>query len=215
LHRLDRTSFAWRTHSASCYCPSQAMLRHTVFDLDLAFSAGYQIDLRCFLTVNFFTVEKRMEVGHLKRSSSMTKSRLTVSSSRPTEWGSSPCLARATAARTPSVVMLTLFGHQPKSHYQPEATVRCELIHKHGFGCRFLSALMQHIGEFFDVEMPAGGMQLVAWCRDGMDDRGLADRLSQAAVVARPVSSMFFRTPARRSYFLASPRGVRTRSIAR
>jgi hypothetical protein len=47
--------------------------------------------------------------------------------------------------------MLTLFGHQPKSHYQPEATVRCELIHKHGFGCRFLSALMQHIGEFFDV----------------------------------------------------------------
>ena len=54
------------------------MLRHTAFDLDLAFSAGYQIDLRCFLTVNFFTVEKRMEVGHLKRSSSMTKSRLTV-----------------------------------------------------------------------------------------------------------------------------------------
>ena len=102
---------------------------------------------------------------------------------------------------------------QPK--IQPEATVRCELIHKHGFGCRFLSALMQHIGEFFDVEMPAGGMQLVAWCRDGMDDRGLADRLSQAAVVARPVSSMFFRTPARRSYFLAPPRGVRTRSIAR
>jgi len=46
-----------------------------VFDLDLAFSAGYQIDSRCFLTVNFFTVEKRMEVGHLKRSSSMTKSR--------------------------------------------------------------------------------------------------------------------------------------------
>src|SRR6516165_1382786 len=113
------------------------MLRHTVFDLDLAFSAGYQIDLRCFLTVNFFTVEKRMEVGHLKRSSSMTKSRLTVSSSRPTEWGSSPCLPRATAARTPSVVMLSLFGHQPKSHYQPKATVRCELIHKHGFGCRF------------------------------------------------------------------------------
>src|SRR5262245_48442555 len=64
-------------------------------------------------------------------------------------------------------------------------------------------------------EVPAGGMQLVAWCRDGMDDRGLADRLSQAAVIARPVSSMLFRTPARRSYFLAPPRGVRTRSIAR
>src|SRR5262249_58644751 len=26
-------------HSASCYCPSQAMLRHTAFDSDLAFSA--------------------------------------------------------------------------------------------------------------------------------------------------------------------------------
>src|SRR5262249_34767290 len=26
-------------HSAPCYCPSQAMLRHTVFDSDLAFSA--------------------------------------------------------------------------------------------------------------------------------------------------------------------------------
>jgi hypothetical protein len=24
--------------------------------------------------------------------------------------------------------------HQPESHYQPKATVRCELIHKHGFG---------------------------------------------------------------------------------
>src|SRR5262249_60251871 len=42
-----------------------------------------------------------MEVGHLKRSSSMTKSRLKVSSLRPTEWGSSPCFPRATAARTP------------------------------------------------------------------------------------------------------------------
>ena len=42
------------------------MLRHTVFNLDLAFSAGDQIDSRCFLNVNFFTVEKRMEVGHLK-----------------------------------------------------------------------------------------------------------------------------------------------------
>jgi len=55
-----------------------------VFNLDQAFSAGYQIDSRCFLNVNFFTIEKRMEVGPVRRCSSVTKSRLTVSSSIPT-----------------------------------------------------------------------------------------------------------------------------------
>jgi len=61
-----------------------------VFNLDQAFSAGYQIDSGCFLNVNFFTIEKRMEVGPVRRCSSVTKSRLKVSSSIPTERGSSP-----------------------------------------------------------------------------------------------------------------------------
>jgi len=59
-------------HSAPCYCPSQAMLRHTVFDSDLAFSAEA-------------TRSTRVVCSPLRRSSSMTKSRVKVSSSRPTE----------------------------------------------------------------------------------------------------------------------------------
>jgi GntR family transcriptional regulator/MocR family aminotransferase len=63
-------------------------------------------------------------------------------------------------------------------------------------------ALEGHVGDTFDVETPAGGMQLVAWCRKRADDRALADGLAKAHVMARPVSSMFVRTPVRRGLFL-------------
>jgi GntR family transcriptional regulator/MocR family aminotransferase len=65
-----------------------------------------------------------------------------------------------------------------------------------------VSALERHVGDSFHGEVPAGGMQLVAWCHDAIDDRALASGLAEAGVVARPVSSMFFRTPVRRGLFL-------------
>src|SRR5215831_14803724 len=162
--RLVTRLVQWRSFILLLLLPVPGNVEAHSVQFDLAFSAGYQIDSRCFLNVNFFTVEKRMEVRQLKALVSMTKSRLKVSSSRPTEWGSSPCFPRATAARTPDAGERCMFRpmtvpdlhhawlmrmtggdprigchadplwHQPESHYQPKAIVRCELIHKHGFG---------------------------------------------------------------------------------
>lgn len=51
--------------------------------------------------------------------------------------------------------------------------------------------LEREVGNYFDVEKPPGGMQLVAWCRKKMNDRTLVALLADAGVVARPVSELF------------------------
>jgi hypothetical protein len=110
-----------------------------VFDSDLAFSAEATRSSRVvFLPASFFTVKKRMEVRSVRRSSFMIKSRLKVSSSRPTERGSSPCLQRSLASGVLAAVArgnhADPFSCRLEPHYQPEASVRCELSHKHTSG---------------------------------------------------------------------------------
>lgn len=56
--------------------------------------------------------------------------------------------------------------------------------------------LEREVGDYFDVEKPPGGMQLVAWCREKMNDRMLVTKLADAGVVARPVSELFVGKPA-------------------
>lgn len=65
-----------------------------------------------------------------------------------------------------------------------------------------VTALRTHVGDFFDIETPAGGMQLVAWCRGMTNDTVLSNQLSLAGVVARPVSSHFVGRKARTGLLL-------------
>jgi GntR family transcriptional regulator/MocR family aminotransferase len=54
-----------------------------------------------------------------------------------------------------------------------------------------LSALTAEAGDRLAIDVPAGGMQLVARCRAARNDCQLSARLQQAGVVARPLSRLF------------------------
>lgn len=56
----------------------------------------------------------------------------------------------------------------------------------------YLSAeLESRFGDYFSIEPPPGGMQLVAWCRDDIEDTRLAALFSEAGIVTEPLSKMF------------------------
>ncbi|HET7888427.1 MAG TPA: aminotransferase class I/II-fold pyridoxal phosphate-dependent enzyme, partial [Bradyrhizobium sp.] len=52
------------------------------------------------------------------------------------------------------------------------------------------------------VDIPAGGMQLLARCAPSTDDAALSRRLRQAGVVARPLSEMLYHRARERGLFL-------------
>lgn len=54
-----------------------------------------------------------------------------------------------------------------------------------------VTSLRKQVSEYFEIEVPAGGMQLIAWCRGTLNDQTLTDRLAIAGIVARPVSTLF------------------------
>ena len=59
------------------------------------------------------------------------------------------------------------------------------------------TALERRFDRVFAVERPAGGMQLVAWCRGRIEDTDLSARCAAAGVVTEPLSGMFVGKPAR------------------
>jgi GntR family transcriptional regulator / MocR family aminotransferase len=67
---------------------------------------------------------------------------------------------------------------------------------------RMLQALAAEAGDRLTVEVPAGGMQLLARCRASVNDQRLAARLREAGVVSRPLSSLFFHKTKEQGLFL-------------
>jgi GntR family transcriptional regulator/MocR family aminotransferase len=57
---------------------------------------------------------------------------------------------------------------------------------------RMLQALAAEAGDRLSVEVPAGGMQLLARCSAPANDQQLSARLLEAGVVSRPLSSMLY-----------------------
>jgi GntR family transcriptional regulator/MocR family aminotransferase len=67
---------------------------------------------------------------------------------------------------------------------------------------RMLQALAAEAGDRLAVEVPAGGMQLLARCRGPANDRQLSARLLEAGVVSRPLSSMLYHKTSEHGLFL-------------
>jgi len=67
---------------------------------------------------------------------------------------------------------------------------------------RMLQALAAEAGDRLTVEVPAGGMQLLARCRASVNDQRLAARLREAGVISRPLSSLFFHKTREQGLFL-------------
>lgn len=67
---------------------------------------------------------------------------------------------------------------------------------------RTVEALGAEAGDHLTVEIPAGGMQLLARCRASVNDQRLAARLREAGVISRPLSSLFFHQTREQGLFL-------------
>jgi GntR family transcriptional regulator/MocR family aminotransferase len=67
---------------------------------------------------------------------------------------------------------------------------------------RLLQALATEAGDRLTIEVPAGGMQLLARCRASVNDARLSARLRDAGVVTRPLSSLFFHKTREQGLFL-------------
>ncbi|QHO72425.1 GntR family transcriptional regulator [Bradyrhizobium sp. CCBAU 051011] len=67
---------------------------------------------------------------------------------------------------------------------------------------RMLQALAAEAGDRLAIEVPAGGMQLLARCHPHTDDQKLSARLDEAGVVSRPLSSMLYHRSGEQGLFL-------------
>jgi GntR family transcriptional regulator / MocR family aminotransferase len=67
---------------------------------------------------------------------------------------------------------------------------------------RMLQALAAEAGDRLTIEVPAGGMQLLARCSAPADDQQLSARLQEAGVVSRPLSSMLYHRTNEQGLFL-------------
>jgi GntR family transcriptional regulator/MocR family aminotransferase len=67
---------------------------------------------------------------------------------------------------------------------------------------RMLSALEAEASGRLTIDVPPGGMQLLARCATAANDRVLSARLHEAGVVARPLSSLLFHTSREQGFFL-------------
>jgi len=67
---------------------------------------------------------------------------------------------------------------------------------------RMLQALAAEAGDRLAIEVPAGGMQLLARCSAPANDRQLSARLLDAGVVSRPLSSMLYHRSGEQGLFL-------------
>ena len=67
---------------------------------------------------------------------------------------------------------------------------------------RMLQALAAEAGDRLSVEVPAGGMQLLARCSAPANDQQLSARLLEAGVVSRPLSSMLYHRTGEHGLFL-------------
>lgn len=67
---------------------------------------------------------------------------------------------------------------------------------------RLVAELAMHAGTRLTVEVPAGGMQLVARLDRGTDDAAICRSLSSRGVVTRPLSEMLYHPGMERGLFL-------------
>jgi GntR family transcriptional regulator/MocR family aminotransferase len=67
---------------------------------------------------------------------------------------------------------------------------------------RMLQALAAEAGSRLTVDIPAGGMQLLARCSGAANDRQLSAQLLEAGVVSRPLSNMLYRKAEEQGLFL-------------
>jgi GntR family transcriptional regulator/MocR family aminotransferase len=65
-----------------------------------------------------------------------------------------------------------------------------------------LQAIAAEAGDRLTVEVPAGGMQLLARCRASVNDQHLAAELREAGVISRSLSSLFFHKTREQGLFL-------------
>ena len=65
-----------------------------------------------------------------------------------------------------------------------------------------VQALAAESGQRLIVDIPAGGMQLLARCGASTDDAALSRNLAKAGVTARPLSGMLFHRSRERGLFL-------------
>jgi GntR family transcriptional regulator/MocR family aminotransferase len=67
---------------------------------------------------------------------------------------------------------------------------------------RMVQTLATEAGDRLTVEVPAGGMQLLARCCTSVNEQRLAARLREAGVISRPLSSLFFHKTREQGFFL-------------
>ena len=67
---------------------------------------------------------------------------------------------------------------------------------------RLAGALAAEAAKRLSVEIPAGGMQLLARCAPSTNDANLSHRLGQAGVITRPLSEMLYHKSRERGLFL-------------
>src|SRR5262249_12111277 len=65
-----------------------------------------------------------------------------------------------------------------------------------------VQALESEAGRYLSLDVPAGGMQLLARCQASIDDVKLSRRLQDAGVVTRPLSEMLYHRSSQRGLFL-------------
>ncbi len=58
-----------------------------------------------------------------------------------------------------------------------------------------VSELRRHLGAHARIQVPAGGMRVLAYLRDGLDDREVARAALEREVVVRPLSPLFIQAP--------------------
>jgi GntR family transcriptional regulator/MocR family aminotransferase len=64
------------------------------------------------------------------------------------------------------------------------------------------AALEQQLGADAEIGLPEGGMQLVAYLRDGASDRRIAAAAQHAGLIARPLSPLYLAAPPRQGLVL-------------
>ena len=67
---------------------------------------------------------------------------------------------------------------------------------------RLVEALGAEAGSSLTVDVPAGGMQLLARCHPSLDDVALCRELADKGVTARPLSEMLYHRTAEPGLFL-------------
>jgi GntR family transcriptional regulator/MocR family aminotransferase len=109
-------------------------------------------------------------------------------------------IQRNTGQLVPVAVQSALADFISEGHMRAHVRRMCALYEQRQQA--LLAALDRHFGDRVSVEVPAGGMQLIADFGPGFDDVGASERLAEAGVAARPVSRFYLGDAQRRGFLM-------------